>query len=107
MSNQMLTVLSDQEQELLTGGADFELAASNYANKGSLLMGNSTSGPQGSTATSAGKANTILTAGQDLLGLGAEPPAGVGALGSAVLPTAEKVPAITPPGATPGTTARP
>lgn len=34
----MLTVLSDQEQELLTGGADFELAASNYGNKGSILM---------------------------------------------------------------------
>ena len=107
VSNQMLTVLSDQEQELLTGGADFELAASNYANKGSLLMGTSASGPQGSTATSAGKANTILTAGQDFLGLGTEPPAGVGALGSAVLPTAGNVRAITPPVATPGTTARP
>jgi len=103
VSNQMITVLSDQEQELLTGGADFELASSNYANKGSLLMGTSASGPHGSTATSGGKANTILTAGQDFLGLGAEPPAGVGALGPAVLPTAGNVPAIKPPVATPGT----
>jgi len=66
--------------------ADFEFAASNYANKGSLLMGTSVSGPQGSSATSAGKTNTILTAGQDFLGLGAELPSGVGPLGPAVLP---------------------
>jgi hypothetical protein len=83
----LLVALSDQQQEIVTGGADLELAASNYANKGSLLMGTSVSGPQGSSATSAGKANTILTAGQDFLGLGAEPPAGVGALGQATLPT--------------------
>ncbi|WP_243406834.1 hypothetical protein [Cuspidothrix issatschenkoi] len=28
-----------------------------------------------------------MTAGQDFLGLGADPPAGIGTLGSAVLPT--------------------
>ncbi|WP_016952663.1 CTB family bacteriocin [Anabaena sp. PCC 7108] len=92
MSNQinasnLFVALSEQQQELLTGGADFELAASNYANKLSGLIGTSFSGPQGSSATSAGKTNTILTAGQDFLGLGAEPPTGVGALGPAILPT--------------------
>jgi hypothetical protein len=85
-ASDLLLGLSDQQQEVVTGGADFELAASNYANKGSLLMGSSVSGPQGSSATSACKSNTILTAGQDFLGLGAELPAGVGALGPAVLP---------------------
>jgi hypothetical protein len=85
-ASDLIVALSDQQQEIVTGGADFELAASNYANKGSLLMGTSVSGPQGSSATSAGKANTILTAGQDFLGLGADLPAGVGALGPAVLP---------------------
>jgi hypothetical protein len=79
--------LSDEQQEIVTGGADFELAASNYGNKGSALMGTSTSGPQGSTATSAGRANTILTAAQDFLGLGGDIPLGVGPLGQAVLPT--------------------
>ena len=39
----LLVALSDQQQEIVTGGADFELAASNYANKGSLLMGTSVS----------------------------------------------------------------
>jgi hypothetical protein len=104
MSNQINTsdlfvALSDQQQEIVTGGADFELAASNYANKGSLLMGSSVSGPQGSSATSAGKSNTILTAGQDFLGLGGEIPTGVGALGQATLPTdgGGGLPAITPP----------
>jgi hypothetical protein len=91
VSNQINTsdlfiALSDQQQELVTGGADFELASSNYANKGSLLMGTSVSGPQGSTASSAGKSNTILTAGQDFLGLGGEIPADIGALGPATLP---------------------
>ena len=86
-ASDLIVALSDQQQEIVTGGADFELAASNYANKGSLLMGSSVSGPQGSSAYSAGKSNTILTAGQDFLGLGADLPAGVGALGPAVLPT--------------------
>ena len=85
-ASNLLVALSDQQQEIVTGGADFELAASNYANKGSVLMGTSVSGPQGSSATSAGRANTILTAGQDFLGLGADLPAGVGALGPATLP---------------------
>ena len=85
-TSNLLVALSDQQQEIVTGGADFELAASNFANKASLLMGSSVSGPQGSSATSAGKSNTILTAGQDFLGLGADLPAGVGALGPAVLP---------------------
>ena len=85
-ASDLLVALSDQQQEIVTGGADFELAASNYANKGSVLMGTSVSGPQGSSATSAGRANTILTAGQDFLGLGADLPAGVGALGPATLP---------------------
>lgn len=102
MSNQinasdLFVALSDQQQEVLTGGADFELAATNYANKSSGLIGTSISGPQGSSATSAGKANTILTAGQDFLGLGAELPPGVGALGPATLPTdAGNEPPITP-----------
>jgi len=97
-ASDLLVALSDQQQEIVTGGADFELAASNYANKGSLLMGTSVSGPQGSSANSAGKANTILTAGQDFLGLGAEPPAGVGALGPATL----NEPAIAAPLPAPG-----
>jgi len=68
--------------------ANFELAASNYANKGSALLGSSVSGPQGSSATSAGQTGTgtILTAGQNFLGLGGDLPSGFGALGPAVLP---------------------
>jgi hypothetical protein len=98
-ASDLFVALSDQQQELLTGGADFELAASNFANKTSLLMGSSVSGPQGSSASSAGKSNTILTAGQDFLGLGAELPAGVGALGPAVLPGegGGSLPIIAPP----------
>lgn len=95
-ASDLIVALSDQQQEIVTGGADFELAASNYANKGSALLGTSISGPQGSSATSAGKANTILTAGQDFLGLGAEPPSSVGALGPAVLPGEGTAPTTVP-----------
>jgi len=92
MSNQinasnLLIALSDEQQEIVTGGADFELAGSNYANRGSALIGTSVSGPQGSTATSGGRTNNILTAAQDFLGLGGDVPAGIGALGPATLPT--------------------
>ena len=99
-ASDLFVALSDQQQEVLTGGADFELAASNFANKTSLLMGSSVSGPQGSSASSAGKSNTILTAGQDFLGLGTELPAGVGALGPATLP-GEGGGNVVPPIATP------
>ena len=39
-ASDLLVALSDQQQEIVTGGADFELAASNYANKGSAVNGN-------------------------------------------------------------------
>lgn len=86
-ASNLLIALSDEQQEIVTGGADFELAASNYGNRGSVLMGKTTSGPDGSSAASIGRSNTIVTAAQDFLGLGGDIPLGVGALGPAVLPT--------------------
>lgn len=62
--------LSNQEQELVTGGADFELSGSNYANRIVVLRGNISSGPNGSFANSSAYSSNINTAAQDLLGMG-------------------------------------
>jgi hypothetical protein len=82
-SSDLFVVLSNEQQELLTGGADFELSGSNYANKLSALRGAATSGPQGSTAVSLGGSNAINTAAQDFLGLGGVIPNNVNPLGNA------------------------
>jgi hypothetical protein len=76
--------LSEQQQELLTGGVDFELAGSNFANRLVLLRGLTFSGPNGSFANSAGISSAVNTAAQDFLGLGAPTiPTGIDALGIA------------------------
>jgi hypothetical protein len=83
MSNLFIS-LSDQQQELLAGGVDFELAGSNYANRLANLQGTTASGPGGSTGNSIGTTSAVNTAAQDLLGLGAPAlPGGIGALGAA------------------------
>ncbi|MBK1988095.1 CTB family bacteriocin [Sphaerospermopsis aphanizomenoides BCCUSP55] len=82
-NSDLFVALSDEQQELVTGGADFELAGSNYANKLSALRGAATSGPQGSTAVSVGASNAINTAAQDFLGLGGLIPPNVTPLGNA------------------------
>lgn len=88
MSHQMITSelyvgLSDEQQEVVTGGADFELAGSNYANRLSNLQGFTTSGPNGSVANSMATTSAVNTAAQDFLGLGAPSVPTIGALGAA------------------------
>ncbi|MBD2385682.1 CTB family bacteriocin [Cylindrospermum sp. FACHB-282] len=88
MSNQMIVsklfvVLSDEQQELLTGGADFELSNSNFANRLATLQGTTASGPGGSTGNSSAINNATNTAAQDFLGLGGTIPLGIGGLGAA------------------------
>jgi hypothetical protein len=88
MSRQILSLnwftdLSTQQQELLVGGADFELSGSNFANRLVSLRGSTSSGPNGSFANSAGLSSTINTAVQDLLGLGVLTIPTFAALGSA------------------------
>ena len=89
MSNQIIASelcaeLSEGQQEVVTGGADFELSGSNYANRLANLQGFTPSGPNGSTGNSIGQTSAVNTASQDLLGLGvAQLPTGIGALGAA------------------------
>ncbi|MEA5618591.1 CTB family bacteriocin [Cronbergia sp. UHCC 0137] len=79
----LFVALSNEQQEFLTGGADFELAGSNYANRLASLQGTTASGPAGSTGNSIGTTSAVNTAAQDLLGLGVPSIPQVGALGSA------------------------
>jgi len=80
----VLLVLSDEQQQLLVGGSDFELSGSNFANRLAALRGTTASGPNGSFANSAASKNATVTAAQDFLGLSAALPAGIGALGPAI-----------------------
>ncbi|WP_413171312.1 CTB family bacteriocin [Anabaena azotica] len=75
--------LSEQQQEIIAGGADFELAGSNFANRLVVLQGSVSSGPNGSFANSSGQSSQVNTAAQDFLGLGAPSIPNIPALGSA------------------------
>ncbi|MDB9445763.1 CTB family bacteriocin [Anabaena sp. CS-542/02] len=82
-ASELFVTLSDEQQQLLTGGADFELAGSNFSRRRTNLQGTSKAGPDGSNANSTGDVTAINTAAQDLLGLGAQEVPSVDALGSA------------------------
>lgn len=79
----LLTDLSEQQQEIITGATDFELAGSNFANRIVMLCGLTSSGPNGSFASSCGQSSEVNTAAQDFLGLGALSIPKVPALGQA------------------------
>jgi hypothetical protein len=84
IQSDLFVALSCEQQELVTGGADFELAGSNYANRLASLQGFTSSGPNGSTGNSIGTTSAVNTAAQDLLGLGVPAlPGGIGGLGAA------------------------
>ncbi len=83
MISDLLAELSEPQQEIITGGADFELAGSNYANRVVVLRGSVASGPYGSFANSSGQSSQINTAAQDFLGLGVPSIPNFPALGTA------------------------
>jgi hypothetical protein len=87
IASELFVALSDGQQELVAGGADFELAGSNYANRLANLQGTTASGPAGSAGNSIGTTSAVNTAAQDLLGLGAPAVPTVGALGAAPILT--------------------
>ncbi|HLO85267.1 MAG TPA: CTB family bacteriocin [Nostocaceae cyanobacterium] len=82
-SNFLYVDLSTRQQELINGGADFELSGTNFANRIVTLRGSTSSGPNGSFASSSGLSSLINTAAQDWLGLGARTVPRLPALGNA------------------------
>ncbi|MDB9445762.1 CTB family bacteriocin [Anabaena sp. CS-542/02] len=81
--SELCVALSHEQQELIAGGVDFDLAGSNFANRLANLQGAVRSGPDGSSANSTGELTATNTAAQDLLGLGAAQVPDVDALGAA------------------------
>jgi len=53
IDSSMLLNLSNDQQEVLVGGSDFELSGSNFAHRLAALRGITASGPTGSYASSA------------------------------------------------------
>lgn len=82
-ASELFVTLSDDQQELLTGGSDFELSGSNFSQKRANLQGRSNAGPNGSNANSTGDITAINTAAQDLIGLAAAEVPRIEPLGSA------------------------
>ncbi len=87
IASELLFALSYYQQELIAGGADFELSGSNYANRLANLQGITASETAGSTGNSIGTTSAVNTAAQDLLGLGAPTVPTIGALGGAPILT--------------------
>ncbi|TVP59683.1 MAG: hypothetical protein EA343_19390 [Nodularia sp. (in: Bacteria)] len=83
MASELLVALSDDQQELVAGGQDFELAGSNFSQRNANLEGTSSAGPDGSSANSTGDVTAINTAAQDLLAFGVDEIPDVDALGNA------------------------
>ncbi len=71
MSHVLFTELSNEQQEIVAGGVDFQLDVSFFAAEENVLNGDASSDPSGSTADSNGRSTEITTAGLALLGLGA------------------------------------
>ncbi|QMS91190.1 hypothetical protein HUN01_27705 [Nostoc edaphicum CCNP1411] len=71
MSNVLFTELSNEQQEIVAGGVDFQLDVSFFAGEENILNGDSSSDPHGSAADSNGGSTEIKTGGLAFLGLGA------------------------------------
>ncbi|MEH1965717.1 CTB family bacteriocin [Nostoc sp.] len=71
MYHVLFTELSNEQQEVVAGGVDFQLDATFFAARENVLNGDTSSGPSGSTADSNGRSTEIATAGLAFLGLGA------------------------------------
>ncbi|WP_414527980.1 CTB family bacteriocin [Nodularia chucula] len=70
-TSDLYVILSDQEQQLLTGGADFKVSESNFAQKQANLEGTTNAGLEGSDSNGTSDITAINTAATNLLGLGA------------------------------------
>jgi hypothetical protein len=89
-TSEFFVTLSDEQQQLVTGGQDFELAGSNFSQRNANLQGTTNAGPGGSDANSVGELTAINTAAQDFLGLGANEIPEVEALGNAPILNGEE-----------------
>ncbi|MBD2385676.1 hypothetical protein H6G32_09710 [Cylindrospermum sp. FACHB-282] len=80
IASELLVKLSVQEQELVSGGADFGLSNTNFAERVVFSLESTASTPLGSTTFSVGWDRSRNTAAQYLLGLGGTIPGNITAL---------------------------
>ena len=92
MSGQMIASeffvdLSDQQQELLAGGADFDLSNTEFTQGTANVRKTSSSSPQGDSSSSTFQQNDISSSAQDLLSPTRVFPLGVTGLASRAIDT--------------------
>jgi hypothetical protein len=83
----LLIELSDNEQEFLIGGADFDMTNSNFGQNVGSKRSVTTSGPQGNSSNTNIFDNKLTNSAQAYLGLGGMIPTGITNLASPVLDT--------------------
>ncbi|WP_414572012.1 CTB family bacteriocin [Nostoc sp. CCY 9925] len=69
MSGELFRDLSDEQLEVISGGSDLAINATFYKASQNILSGSSSSGPNGSIASSYGSSTEIATAGLAFLAL--------------------------------------
>ncbi|MBC1237789.1 hypothetical protein VF14_09810 [Nostoc linckia z18] len=69
MSGELFRDLSDEQLEVVVGGADLALNTTFYISRENIFSGSSYSGPNGSIASSYGSSKQIATAGLAFLAL--------------------------------------
>jgi hypothetical protein len=80
MASELFVKLSGEEQELVSGGADFGLSNTNFAERAVFSLESAATTPLGSSTFSVGLDRAINTAAQYLLGLGGTIPENIAAL---------------------------
>ncbi|AFZ27614.1 hypothetical protein Cylst_5613 [Cylindrospermum stagnale PCC 7417] len=80
IASELFVELSVHEQELVSGGADFGLSSTNFAQKVVFSLESTASTPLGSNAYSLSWDQAINTAAQNLIGLGGSIPGKITAL---------------------------
>lgn len=78
--SELFVALSDEQQELLAGSADFEMSKTNYAERLKAFLESNISSPQGNNAFATGLDRAINTAAQNLSGFGGAIPSNLTAL---------------------------
>jgi hypothetical protein len=80
IASELLAVLSDQQQELLVGSADFNLSNTNFAERVVFSLESTVSSPLDQDRFSLNLDKVISTAAQDFLGFGGAIPTNISAL---------------------------
>ncbi|XZF60837.1 MAG: CTB family bacteriocin [Gloeotrichia echinulata DVL01] len=80
IASKLFVKLSEEQQELLGGGADYELNNTNFAERVKASIESRANGPLGDAAFSLDLDKSINTAAQDFLGFGGVIPENITAL---------------------------